>query len=195
MTAASRAVPAKIVAAMLAALAAMSSYEQTPSLEPTSAIVQNVSATTSPAPATTPPAETAPEPQALELLELVNTERSKAGCSAVSLEPRLNSAALLHSQDMIKRNYFEHDTPDGVSPGERVHAAGYDWSSTGENIAAGYHTPRDVMGGWMKSPGHRENILDCDWIHMGVGIVENEAGKIYWTQEFGVPKNRSSHHE
>jgi uncharacterized protein YkwD len=137
-------------------------------------------------PAQTAPAPLAIDPRAQQVLQLVNAERSQAGCGPVQMEPRLSAAALAHSQDMADRDYFEHNNPDGNSPAERVRAAGYTWSSTGENIAYGYDTPQQVMNGWMSSEGHRENILNCGWVDMGLGIVDNGTEAPYWTQEFGT---------
>ena len=72
--------------------------------------------------------------------------------------------------------------------------AGYQWSGAGENIAAGYASPEDVMDGWMNSQGHRANILNCAFRDIGVGYVylANDTGQVnyrhYWTQDFGTPR-------
>jgi uncharacterized protein YkwD len=111
----------------------------------------------------------------------VNIERAKAGCPPVRVDSRLAAAALAHSEDMVDRNYFSHTSPDGEGPGERAAAAGYpQWS--GENIAKGYPTPAAVMEGWMNSPGHRANILNCDSKSTGVGYDPRQN---MWTQMFG----------
>ncbi len=135
------------------------------------------------------PAPPAIDPRVQQVLQLVNSERSRAGCGPVHLETRLSSAALVHSQDMAERNYFDHISPDGSSPADRVSEAGYDWSGTGENIASGYDTAQEVMDGWMSSEGHRKNILNCDWADMGIGIVDVGPDAPYWTQEFGTRPN------
>ncbi|MFD8209330.1 sigma-70 family RNA polymerase sigma factor [Streptomyces sp. NPDC059695] len=118
-----------------------------------------------------------------EVIDLVNTERSKAGCGPLTEHPLLTKAAQGHSDDMAARNFFDHTNPDGDGPGERVTAAGYAWSTYGENIAQGQTTPAQVMDSWMNSPGHRANILNCDFKEIGIGL--HSSGGPYWTQVFG----------
>jgi uncharacterized protein YkwD len=120
-----------------------------------------------------------------EVLALVNAERAKEGCGPLREDARLVRAARLHSEDMLARNYFSHDSPDGASPTDRARRQGYP-AGVGENIAAGYPTPQAVVAGWMDSPGHRANILDCDYTATGVGFGEGGTGyRTYWTQDFG----------
>lgn len=119
-----------------------------------------------------------------QVVSLVNAERAKAGCGPLTANSTLNRAAQGHSDDMAARDYFDHTNPDGDGPGERVTAAGYPWSTYGENIAMGQSTPEQVMEAWMNSPGHRANILNCDFKEIGIGI-HNEGGP-YWTQVFGA---------
>ncbi|MFD4154784.1 CAP domain-containing protein, partial [Streptomyces hydrogenans] len=119
-----------------------------------------------------------------QVLALVNTERAKAGCGALTANATLARAAQGHSDDMAARDFFDHTNPDGDGPGERVTAAGYPWSTYGENIAMGQTTPEQVMEAWMNSPGHRANILNCDFKELGVGV--HTDGGPYWTQVFGA---------
>ncbi|MBB5432129.1 CAP domain-containing protein [Nocardiopsis composta] len=117
--------------------------------------------------------------QSGEVVSLVNEERAKAGCGPVSVDSRLTSASEKHSRDMADRDYMSHHTPEGVGPGERAEKAGYSaWG--GENVAAGYSSPEAVMEGWMNSEGHRANILNCDFVSIGVGEADAR-----WTQNFG----------
>src|SRR3954468_3344294 len=88
------------------------------------------------------------------VLCIVNAERNARGLPSVRSDTRLMIAAQRHTADMVRRNYFEHVAPNGSDPGARITAAGYVWTSYGENIAAGYATPRAVMAGWMASEGH-----------------------------------------
>jgi uncharacterized protein YkwD len=120
-----------------------------------------------------------------EVVRLVNVERGKAGCGAVHADARLDAAALGHSRDMAARNYFSHDTPDGVSPWDRAKAAGYA-QPTGENIAMGYRDAAAVVTGWMNSAGHRANILNCNSKAIGNGVARKADGTAYWTQMFGA---------
>lgn len=140
-----------------------------------------------------PTAVTAPEPEtrgsrptfAQEVTKLVNNERAKQGCAPVTANEQLDTAAQRHSEDMAARDYFSHTSPDGTDPGDRITAAGYRWSTYGENIARGQQTPTQVMDGWMNSSGHRANILNCDFKEIGVGIHDASGGP-WWTQAFGA---------
>ncbi|MFJ5261223.1 sigma-70 family RNA polymerase sigma factor [Streptomyces sp. NPDC088387] len=129
--------------------------------------------------------EAPPESVAGEVLALVNAERADAGCSAVRQNSTLDVAAQRHSDDMAARDFFDHTNPDGDDPGDRITAAGYTWSTYGENIAKGQQTPAQVMQGWMDSPGHRANILNCDVEEMGLGVHEGSGGP-WWTQVFAT---------
>ncbi|GAA0417917.1 hypothetical protein Acor_20150 [Acrocarpospora corrugata] len=120
-----------------------------------------------------------------EVVRLTNAERAKAGCKPLVHEARLHKAALGHSADMSAKNYFDHDSQDGRGFDDRIKATGYSFSSIGENIAQGQRTAESVMKDWMGSPGHRQNILNCDYTQIGVGYVA--AGGPYWTQDFGRP--------
>ncbi|GGU97744.1 hypothetical protein GCM10010182_12590 [Actinomadura cremea] len=134
---------------------------------------------------TTRPKQQAPAggTAASRVVALVNGERAKQGCGPVRSNAALARAAQGHSADMAARGYFDHTSPDGKSPGDRITAAGYRWSAYGENIAKGQSGPESVMSSWMNSPGHRANILNCTFDEIGVGVVT--SGGPYWTQAFG----------
>ena len=123
--------------------------------------------------------------QVAGVVELVNDARAEAGCDPLHSDPRLDAAALAHSEDMIVRDYFSHVTPDGVSPWDRAKAAGYD-VPTGENIALGQRDADTVMTAWMSSEGHRANILNCASKAIGMGLALDSSGTPYWTQMFGA---------
>jgi uncharacterized protein YkwD len=116
-------------------------------------------------------------------------ERANAGLSALSPQGQLGSAAQLHSEDMACNNYFSHTGQNGSDVGSRVQGQGYNWSSVGENIAAGYSSPENVVAGWMKSPGHKANILGADYTEIGIGYAfsENSDYGSYWTAVFASP--------
>jgi uncharacterized protein YkwD len=118
------------------------------------------------------------------VLALVNEARAAAGCGAVRADPALAAVARAHSADMRDRDYFSHDTPEGLSPFDRAEAAGIT-SARAENIAAGQRDAAAVMDAWMNSPGHRANILDCSLSTLGVGVAEGPGGP-WWTQLFGA---------
>ncbi|WP_431045853.1 sigma-70 family RNA polymerase sigma factor [Streptomyces sp. P1-3] len=141
-----------------------------------------------PTPSPTPQATRPADPRAplvQQVTALVNAERAKAGCAPVRPNDQLTTAAQRHSDDMAARHYFDHTEPDGTGPGERITAAGYRWQTYGENIAAGQQTPHTVMDSWMNSPGHRQNILNCDVTEIGVGITDDSGGPL-WTQVFAT---------
>ena len=133
----------------------------------------------------TPQSQPAPTDTVAQVVALVNKERADAGCGPLTEDPLLNKAAQGHSEDMAARDFFDHTNPDGADPGQRITAAGYTWSTYGENIAKGQQTPEAVMDSWMNSPGHRANILNCSFKDIGVGIHDGSGGP-WWTQNFGA---------
>ncbi|URM92558.1 CAP domain-containing protein [Streptomyces sp. MRC013] len=122
---------------------------------------------------------------ARRVLDLVNAERAKAGCPALHADARLQRAAQGHADDMAARGYYAHDTPEGRSAGDRIGAAGYRWRTWAENIHRGPRDPDTAVRDWMKSPGHRANILDCAFRDIGVGVTLRSNGP-WWVQNFGV---------
>jgi len=131
-----------------------------------------------PAGPSAPPATAAYDRQ---ILALVNSARSGNGCGALALDSRLQAAAREHTRDMAGSGRFSHTGTDASTPFQRAAAHGFT-GAVGENIARGYETPRAVMNAWMASPGHRANILNCDFRLLGVGYV---AGGSWWTEIFG----------
>jgi uncharacterized protein YkwD len=138
-------------------------------------------------PATAPPAtpgSTVP-PQVSpvdQVVALVNDARAHAAtpCGPIQLEPRLTAAAQAHSDDMAARSFFDHTNPDGVTYEQRITTAGFTrrW---GENIAKGQRSAEQVMQAWMGSPPHRENLENCAYTYIGIGL--NRAAWT-WTQDF-----------
>lgn len=122
-----------------------------------------------------------------EVLALTNAQRTGAGCPALTWNATLASVARAHSQDMATNNYFDHNTPSGTTPEQRITAAGYTYTQMAENIAAGQATPADVMASWMASAGHKANILNCGLTQLGVGYATGGSSGWYWTQDFGTP--------
>ncbi|MGW4563872.1 CAP domain-containing protein [Streptomyces sp. NPDC004561] len=174
------------------AAAPPSPAQQSPTHQPTAAAAPSTpQATAAPAgtPKAAPAAPSAPKATATasgvtaQILQLVNAERAKAGCQDLTLNSTLTKAAQAHSADMAAHQNMSHTGSDGSSPGDRITAAGYNWSSYGENVAYGYSTADQVMAGWMSSPGHRANILNCSFKEIGVGLAQPGS---YWTQDFGT---------
>lgn len=121
----------------------------------------------------------------LEVLRLVNEERAKEGIAPLELSEELCSVATLKAQDMAVFGYFKHESPNFGAPDEMLDAFGIHWHLSGENIAAGYQTPKQVMDGWMDSPGHRANILDPGYKKLGVGYFTGLGEySSYWVQTF-----------
>ena len=136
------------------------------------------------APKTTAPVTVSAEAAAsAEVLKLVNVERSKVGCSPVAANSALSDLASAFSEDMAARGFFDHTDPSGASPWDRAAKAGIT-SLGGENIARGQADAAAVMDAWMNSPGHRANILNCDFKTLGVGVHMGSGGP-WWTQDFG----------
>ncbi|MEU3685397.1 CAP domain-containing protein [Streptomyces sp. NPDC057144] len=120
-----------------------------------------------------------------QVLALVNEERAAAGCSPVTANDRLTRAADDYSDVMASSGVMSHTGPDGSTMASRVEAAGYQWSTLGENIARGQADAASVMDSWMNSPGHRANILNCSFKELGVGVHFGDGGP-WWTQDFGT---------
>jgi uncharacterized protein YkwD len=130
------------------------------------------------------------------ILELVNTARAwprqcggeRFGAAApLAWNEALAAAALVHSRDMARRDYFSHADPEGRSVSGRATAAGYRWQHVGENIAAGQGEPAEVVAGWLASPGHCANIMSPDFAEMGAAYAlrPGSTRAIWWTQTFG----------
>ncbi|SDS88887.1 CAP domain-containing protein [Actinoplanes derwentensis] len=134
--------------------------------------------------AASPQATVAEQALQNEINDLINVERVRGGCSALTVNAQLTEAARAHSEYMAQTGAFSHTGRGGSRFGDRVKATGYAKPSA-ENIAWGYRTASAVVGGWMTSPGHRTNILNCKSTSAGVGVVFAANGAPYYTQDFG----------
>jgi uncharacterized protein YkwD len=155
-----------------------------------------VTTTTAPTTTTSPPSTsrspepttTAPEPapvggggEAGAVVAATNAERADAGCDPLETDRRLTAAAQGHAEDMAANDYFSHTSPDGREFDDRITAEGHP-APGGENIAQGQDSAAEVVSAWMRSPGHRRNILDCDFVSIGVGF---DGRGNQWVQNFG----------
>ena len=132
-----------------------------------------------------------------EILEIVNQRRAEgANCGSagsfgpagpLTMNPALRCAARVHSKDMVDRNFFDHTNPSGESPFQRMAEAGYNYSTAGENIAAGNSTAAATMDQWMNSDGHCGNIMNPAFTELGVGYYPGGQYGHMWTQVFGTP--------
>ncbi|MFF5994027.1 CAP domain-containing protein [Lysinibacillus sp. KU-BSD001] len=116
-----------------------------------------------------------------EVLHLVNVERAKEGLAPLSMDWELSRVAKYKSQDMRDKNYFSHTSPTYGSPFDMMKQFGISYKSAGENIAKGQTSATQVVNDWMNSPGHRANIMNTSYTHIGIGYVTDGH---YWTQMF-----------
>ncbi|BCJ52687.1 hypothetical protein Asp14428_41620 [Actinoplanes sp. NBRC 14428] len=117
---------------------------------------------------------------------LTNEERRKAGLRRLTPQPLLGQAARAHSTDMAARYYFSHVSLEGATVADRVALTGYAYAIVGENIAWGQENALQAVNAWMRSPGHKANILSPDYTEIGVGVAEYR-GALVWTQNFASP--------
>ena len=116
-----------------------------------------------------------------EVVRLVNDIRKANGLKELVQDWELSRVARYKSQDMSDGGYLSHQSPTYGSPFAMMKNFGISYRSAGENIARGYTTPAAVVNGWMNSSGHRANVLNPNFTHIGVGYVSSGS---YWTQMF-----------
>lgn len=120
--------------------------------------------------------------------QCANRERARAGLSPLVASPALGRAARLHARNMARWRFFDHDDPLGRDPSARL--ALFDttgvFAGAGENIAGGYRSVAATCDGWMRSPGHRDNILG-DYTHVGGGYARGGGFGRYYVQVFASP--------
>ena len=121
------------------------------------------------------------------VLDATNAERKKEKLEPLTADPKLTEAARAHAANMAKLSKLDH-TLDEKTFEDRVKATGYKYRALGENIAWNQPAPKDVVESWMKSEGHRKNILNAEYTQIGVAVAKNDKGEPYWVQVFGSPK-------
>ncbi|MCR6110182.1 LysM peptidoglycan-binding domain-containing protein [Bacillus sp. A301a_S52] len=119
-----------------------------------------------------------------EVIRLTNEERESRGLDSFDIAEDVSEVARVKSEDMRDDDYFSHTSPTYGSPFDMLRSFDISYRSAGENIAAGQATPEQVVNSWMNSPGHRANILNSDFTHIGVGYAEGGSYRHYWTQMF-----------
>jgi uncharacterized protein YkwD len=127
------------------------------------------------------------------VLCLVNRQRTSRGLPALHEDRRLDHSAQGWTAHMVAVGQFTH----GHNFASRITAAGFDWSSAGENIATGFPTPATVMKAWMASPDHCRNLLDPSFSAIGFGVVARPvrgaaSGPATWTQDFALPAGKGA---
>jgi len=113
------------------------------------------------------------------IVAAMNRERAAHGLGPLTLENRLSLAAQDRVDDMLRKRYFDHISPDGVNPFTWVRSRGYQYRLVGENLALGYRTSQSVVTGWMNSSGHRENILESGFDEVGIAFSESSPMRGY----------------
>jgi uncharacterized protein YkwD len=133
-----------------------------------------------------------------EMTARINAARAAgAVCGGVAMPPagglrwntQLQNAATAHSTDMAAHNFFAHQSPtNGTTLRERVPAAGYNYSSAGENLGAGQSSIAQVVAEWLASPSHCATLMKANFVDMGVSCKANggTAYGMYWTMELGT---------
>ncbi len=144
------------------------------------------------APPPPPPAVSAAVSAAINVsvdcLALANNARTAAGLAPLTIDSRITAAAEAHSAEQATRKQMTHTGLNGSNAGKRMTAQGYRWSMWGENVAAGQPDCAAVVGAWMNSSGHRANILNPGFVHVGIGAVRGTDDVIYWTMDLAAPQ-------
>lgn len=117
------------------------------------------------------------------MLDLVNQARQAEGLTPLAPDPELTEVARRHSADMFARGYFAHDTPEGLSPFDRMRDANVKFATAGENLALAPTIPV-AHTGLMNSPGHRANILRPQFGRVGIGVMDGGMRGLMVSQEF-----------
>jgi len=124
------------------------------------------------------------------LVDLTNTERGDGALAVLTRNEVLDHAAQLKAEDMAEKEYFAHDSPDGLSPWYFFEQAGYTYAYAGENLAVNFSDSDEVVDAWMNSPGHRANILKSQYSEIGIGTAKGMykgTPTIFVVQLFGTP--------
>lgn len=124
------------------------------------------------------------------VISLVNISRGQNNLGQLTENSLLNKAAQAKADDMMARQYFSHDTPDGNQPWSFIKATGYSYLTAGENLAIDFRDAETMQTAWMNSPGHRANILNKNFEEVGVGVARGMFDGHQSTivvQMFGTP--------
>lgn len=130
---------------------------------------------------------------AVGIIDATNKERIQEGRTPLLVNVALSNSAKTKLEDMVSRQYFEHNSPDGKGVSDLTTEAGYSFVIVGENLALGNFTSSaDMVTAWMESPGHRANILNSKYKEIGVAVQKSEfEGKSVWigVQHFGSSRS------
>lgn len=131
------------------------------------------------------------------LLDITNNERQNNGITELQVNTLLEKAAQLKADDMQKRNYWAHQTPDGKDPWIFIASAGYNYAKAGENLAYGFNDSKAIIDGWLNSPSHRKNLLDSTFTEVGFGITSSnnfngDGPATIVVAMYGLPANQAA---
>lgn len=139
-----------------------------------------------------PPQATPAPPSAggAEIVARTNAERTKRGLAALAQNANLMRAAQIHATQMAGQRTMAHDLPGADYPtlSARLGAVGYRMRASAENVAEGHPTAAAVVGAWMTSPGHRDNIVSPHFTEMGAAFADGSNGRRYYVQVFARPR-------
>lgn len=127
------------------------------------------------------------------LASLTNEERSAQSLPTLSVNPLLTQAAQLKAEDMAKKEYFAHTSPEGLTPWHWLEQVGYEFDYAGENLAVNFTDSEDVTNAWMESPTHKANIVKAAYTEVGTGIATGTyKGKetVFVAQVYAHPAQR-----
>jgi uncharacterized protein YkwD len=125
----------------------------------------------------------------MQMYDVTNAVRAKFGLKPLGWEEKARTSSRLHSQDMAINDYFSHTSQKGLSPFDRMESAGIRYIYAGENIAMGFPSSIFAHEALMNSLGHRKNILNINYTHVGMGVQFQETTRVpYYTQNFLTPQ-------
>lgn len=124
------------------------------------------------------------------LVDYVNQTRQSMGLGTLTNNPKLDQAAQLKAEDMVRNQYFEHVSPNGITPWFWFAKTGYDYKYAGENLAIGFYDSAEVYNAWLNSPSHKANLLNPNYKEIGTGIITGYGNNnaIIVVQLFGSQK-------
>ena len=137
----------------------------------------------------------AAEITAQKMIELTNDSREGSGLLPLIVNDKLTMAAEAKADDMFRFQYFDHNSPSGVTPWHWIKSAGYDYLYAGENLAIDFVTAEGTHMALMRSITHRDNILKPNYTEVGIAVkkgIFNGNESIIIVEEFGAPLNKES---
>lgn len=125
------------------------------------------------------------------LIEFTNQKRENLGIQSLKENSKLDEAAYLKAKDILEKDYFSHQSPEGISPWYWFKKTGYNYQFAGENLAIGFLDSEEVIQAWLDSSSHKKNLLEKNYEEMGIAVMKGEFGGNETTvvvQLFGTPK-------